>query len=462
MAKPMSYSEFRGHTTGGEYGTMLKGWKERKPPIFNSVLHRTAGIYCLYIHKIPHNVLDKDKKNRCWSGNYNCWEDEKLLRRQYQRHEDETRKYPPVSCGACKMIEWFHQQILDRKISWVEEVFAWESDKDDESRVIHAGGLTGMFGSKNLEDDEIKEMNKHGVYQRDAWMFNFMAKANYLMTVVDFDSPKDGVQTALETSLLGDKVQTVIDDAMSEDEENDGKLGDPSQTPYVIQWEYDSAKNISFNDRYHARPMRSGKKWEISDDIMQLISDDPPDLGNLVRPFNAQELRENLESACKIKGVPWDDFFGKRQASSKQAERGEISGTTRRTSDVAPKPPKEEPKPKADTKPRGKPEVTQNADGTLTINGVTYIDDDPGCPNPECDQPVKEEDKVCPHCGLRFVPAEPEPPPKERRKRGVPLEDSEPRREVKPTPKDAPRGAQSGRRASPDVFPEDDGDDIPF
>lgn len=454
MPKPMNYREFRDHSTGSEYGTMLKGWKDRKPPIFNSVLHRTAGIYCLYIHKIPRLVTtETDKKVHAWSGNYNCWEDEKNIKRQYMRHEDDTRKFPPEKCGVCKLNEWFVQQIWDQKISWLEEVFKWEADDSDETRIVHPGGLTGLFGKKDLDDDEIEEMNKHGVYQKDAWMQSFMAKANYLLTVVDFDSPKDGVQTALETSLLGDKVQTVIDDQMSADEDNDGALGDPSQTPYVIQWEYDNGKNTPFNKRYHARPMRTGKKWEISEEINEMISADPPDLGNLIRPFNAQELRENLEKACLIKGVPWDDFFGKaQQASSKQASsRSESSGTRERA--------KSEPPPKSREKEQPKGPVA-NADGTITINGVKYDDDDPECD--DCDQPMKMEDKKCPHCGKVYVVDEeaetPPPPTKERRKRGVPLTEADVKGKepAKETP--APKG---GRRGNREVFPGE-GSDVPF
>lgn len=405
MSEKLGIDEFMTHSTSTPKGAYLSKWKDRSPPKVNTVLHKKADIYVLWRHQLPRIVIiEKDNEKHVWGGNYVCWESESLLKKQFKRLDDDTRVVPPETCPLCKMIEWTYQSILDGKIEWTTEMFSFESDDPKESRTIHAGGICNMFGKDDLSDDEKKDLKKHGIYQQDAWKENAWAKASYLLQVVDVDEPSAGVQIAIESSLLGDKVRTVISDRrMSLGKDR----GDPTKNPYVIQWEHNPARNIAFNKKYHARLMDG---MEITEQVMALIDGDPQDVANIIKRFNALELRAQLEEAAVME-IPWDNFFGKLEArvsGPSHVPGNEYKGAGKRPADLT------------DHAERpGEVGTTAGTSATADTDRAPAPEGDEEVDCDECNQVMKMSDKKCPHCGHVYIVEEPTPPPpQERRKRG--------------------------------------------
>lgn len=430
MPDALSLDEFMTHSTTAARGSFLRGWKDRNPPTVNTVLHTRNSIYVTYRHEFPKIVVREKEKDRVvWPGNYVCHEEEKLIKDQFKRDDDGMREYPPSSCGACKLIEWTYQQVLDKKLSWVEPIFRFEADDPKATKTLHAGGITNIFGRRDLSDSEKEDMKKHGIFMKDAWAQACWAKAKYLFLVVDYDDVAAGVQIAIESSLLGNKVRGVIADKRASDGKDEG---DPFKNPYVIQWEFNPAKNCPINEKYKARAIAKFKVTE-REDLMALIHDSPPSVDNILKPFDPIDLRTALEEAALIE-FPWDDFFGPvEQAESPAREKSNGASTPDVSSKAG--------------------QVSTGAAKVASKPSVEYGPDDPECP--ECDKPVKDDDKKCPHCGAVFEADEPPPPPPPpRRKKGV-----QPTAPVQAASKPAPKA--DPKKAGSSAFP-DDGDDIPF
>lgn len=443
----LSLDDFMGHKTSaprGEYLESAKNWplvEGSKPPVkgVNVVLHTQNSIYVLWRHGVPRVVADKKDADKLsiWNGNYVCFENEDVLKQQFKRHDDGTRKLAPKSCGICKMNEWVYQQIINNKLPWTKEVFRFEATSSQDSRVIHAGGMCNLFGRNDLADDEKAELKKHGIFLKDAWKENCNAKANYMFLVVDYDNPGSGVQVAIEPSGLGDKVQTMIADrrqSLGMDE------GNPQKNPFVMQWTYNEAPGIEFGKKYHARSI---DKWKVTQedepDVWDLIHQEPPSVDNIIRPFKILEVRAALEEACLI-SMPWDQFFGD-DGSQQQDEPEERARPGRQAA--------------ADSKPSGRKAAPPDE----------LAEEEFDCD--ACDKgPVPASAKKCPFCGIKFAGAEPDPEPEEA------PPPRRPKRATAPTPASTKPAsnttakqddAPTGRRPAKGAFPPDSDDgDIPF
>src|SRR5208282_1646050 len=159
----------------------------------------------------------------------------------------------------------------------------------------------GMFRKDDMTDDEIKQAKAAGIRFDQAWMENAYAKCNYVFSLVDADNVQDGLQIATVPALLGDKVKEVISDRCKS---LGRELGDPWQNPYCIQWEY-LKHEAEFNKKYKARVMEQVK---LTDPIRQLIYGEPPDISNVVAPFNLETMRAYLERHCLVK-LDWNHVF---------------------------------------------------------------------------------------------------------------------------------------------------------
>lgn len=442
MARPraLSTNEFQGHQTSAPRGSFLERAKKwppvarSQPPVLgvNVVLAKGDSIYVLWRHGLPRiQISEKDGSRMVWGGNFVCHEEERpTLINQFRRdRETGERLHPPQACPICKMVEWCWQQIDAGKLDWLTEVFRFEADIPKDTRVLHAGGLCNIFGKKDLDDEQKKEMKRHGIYQTDAWKEVAWAKANYLFLVADYDHPENGVQIAIEPAGLGEKVRGVISDERVSKGEDEG---DPQKNPYVIQWTYNPADGVEFG-KYHARRI---DRMPITPEIEALISGPLPDVENLLQPFNAIELRAQLEEAALIE-LPWDEFFGPGQAPAQQE---------RRTPSVA-------------------PPLKNIASAVAGVGGPAEEEFD-------CDQCGKGPIVAtgpCKFCG--FDPDAPLPPPPQeppRRRRGV-APSSAPKAPSAGLAAKAPQNASQGQQSPPPkggggvkpVFPDDDGD-VPF
>lgn len=445
MSKALSLDEFMNSSTSSGYSSFLqqpKKWPvlpDIKPAVkgVNVVLHRKDSIYMLWRHGMPRIHITEKEEKKVWGANHVCFEDESVLRNQHKRDDDGLRKVTPRTCPLCKMIEWFYQQITNGDLEWTDEIFRFEGDDPRENRVLHAGGICNMFGRRDLSDEEKSQMKKHGIYENDAWKENCWARANYMFLVVDYDDPNSGVQIAVQSSSLGDKVQTMIQDrrqSLGRDE------GNPQINPFVMQWTYNEKKGLPFNEIYHARVM---ERLKVGPDILDLIDAPPPDVANIVKPFNSLEVRAALEDAALVK-LPWEEWFGKGQVAAPQEKRSsEVQGKSLAEKRIAEKA-QENRTPKSDPPPAADDEGEEFDCGS-------------------CDKgPVPANAKKCPFCGVKFEgeeeeEKEEEPAPPPRRKKGPAASAGA---STTSTTKVAPK-ASGGPAKGKGAFPDDD-NDVPF
>lgn len=465
--------EFLGHKTQSSRGGYLRGWKERKTHSVDVWLHRAGGIWPLWQHNVPRRVnIERDgtKVWEVWGGNYNCWEDEKLLLKQYRRNDEGERIAPPERCGICLMLDWIYTKVmLERTLDWLEPVFSFKADDPSKSRIVHAGGLVGLFGARDLTDEHKRAIREAGI-KEGGWMENAQAKASYLLCVVDNESPNMGVQKAQEKADLGDKIKTTIRQEMeSLSTSGKGPEGNPSKEPYVFRWKYDPDKAIEFNKRYAVLAMR---KIALTDEINALISGDLPDVTDDVKKFDAKELHAELEEHALI-DMPFAEFFSAPQPASAAPAAKKEEAKEERTSEVTtrmPPPgakgtgkatkPTEKPEAKPAAEPSGEMVKCDNCPAIIPLEskkcpGCGYVYEEEAAPPPEPEKPKVRSraealaEREAAKVAASKVEAKPETKPAAAAKVGPPI--------GKKTP--APPGIEKGKAV--EEVPEDD-DEIPF
>lgn len=387
--------EFLKHrATERSYG-YLKNWKDRNPPEINLFLHTRRLPVVLWQHPFPRAFVRENKETKkperiVYGGNYNCREDEAVLRKQFHRKEDGTRKYAPVKCPMCRLVEHVRDLVEEGQMNWLTPIFRFEGD--EEIQYVHAGGLFGMFKDDDLSDDEKKEALKAGIKFKEAWKENAYAKCNYVFCVVDAANVQDGIQIATVPNLLADKVKEVINDR---GKSKGSEAGNPWLNPYCIQWEF-LKHEPEIQKKYKARPM----DIPLTDAIRQHIISDPPDLSGVTAPFNLATMRSYLERWAVVK-LDWEHIFNVPHLPDDDTARSEPVG--------------ELPGDEGPAKGGAAPEV-----GRCSECGKTEAE---GCQHVECTcgKPILETDATCKHCGKVWIAsaAPPPPPPTTgRRRRG--------------------------------------------
>lgn len=460
-----STKAFTGHRSGGG-GAYLKKWKDKgKIDIW---IHIKEMPLAMWRHQIPNIVPTEDRQTRkktvhVWSRNVVCFENERTLDGQYFRDKDTgERKHPPKRCGLCKLVEWCYQQCVTfeehrednekliaagktKKVKGIEfttPLFVFEGDVDDERRVLHIGGICNLFRPEKLNDEQKAAMAEAKISPKNAWQENTYAKCQYALCVVNNDRPEDGVQIAVETSGLGDKVKKVLNDVLEEEQRA------YEDEPYCIRLKYDEHEK-DMNKMYSAIPMR---KIKPTPRILKLIRGDAPsdELDKLTETFNQQSVRAMLERYCveEFKSVvPWDDLFPTKEQEKKWEEEDEASAKENARDD--------------DSGPRS---VARDDD-----DDEDEEDDEEEqfeCDNEDCDAVVKASDKKCPKCGMKFDTGddddddendakepEPEPEPEKPKMRTR----SEAKREEKEK-----KAAKGSKKSEPEVAEDNQGDEIPF
>ena len=395
--------EFLKHKSTERSSGYLKNWKDNNPPEINIFLHTKRMPVILWQHPFPRAFVRDNKDTKkpermVYGGNWNCREPEDVLKKQYHRKDDGTRKAPPTHCPMCRLVEHVRDLVEEDHMDWLTPLFRFESEKD--TQTIHAGGLFGMFRQDDLSEEEMRQAREHRINFREAWKENSYSKCNYMFCVVDVANVQGGVQVATVPSLLGDKVKEVINDRMKS---YGAEAGNPWFNPFCIQWEYLKAE-VEFNKKYKARPMDSIR---LTDPIKALILSDPPDLSRETAPFNLVTMRAYLETHCLVKDLDWEYIFKVPKLKDDEAEQtDEVAGVLPADGESVADIPQSAGAPQADVCSEcGKTEAT-------------------GCKHVECTcgKPILETDAMCKHCGKVWIasaapPPAPEPVPTRGRKR---------------------------------------------
>lgn len=308
-----SLDDFLSYSNRGEKTKYLSKWKEDGSIIV--WLSRLIAPRRLWRHRLKRIAELKDKttgatEKKIWSDNYVCLEPEDILKDQNLTNKlTGMRKRPPHTCPNCLFAEYIREQILTGKLDWLAPVLKYETD--DEEVVVHAHGMFGYPKADKLSDAQKKQLKEAGIYGKDSWQEDMRAKLNWIFVCAEHNHPENGLQVAIEPALLGDKVRAVIKKAIEAAEvvtPGDGTAGDPFKNPYPFKFSYNDAEGIAFGDKYDATGLQGVKP---SPEIEKLISEDPPTeaVENLRARPNLAQLRENLESHCLLKNVPWDRIF---------------------------------------------------------------------------------------------------------------------------------------------------------
>lgn len=387
----MTYEEgslegFLTHNPNDRFSKFVGNWKKADPPQLDVFLHTKMLPVPVWRHPMYKVLVIEDKATkepvmRVWGDNLVCAEHEVVLKAQWRRKPDGTREVPVQSCCQCKLIDAVYLLLEEEKLKWTQPILRFQGDLAKETRVIHAGGLIGEFGKKDLDAQELELLRKVGISQKeDAWKETFRPKAEYLCHLVDARKVGDGLKVSWETAGLGDKIRDVIRSQFEswKDSPTPDK-GSIVKSPYCIRFKFNDAEKDP-HKKYSVNRLDS---VEATGEILAIIQGPKPDYAALVKPPPADELRARLEKAAFPefrKLLDWDAVFGKpKAAADKPAE------------------------------PRA-PEV----------GGAQEDDDKVLCDNEACRKPIGITDKKCEHCGHVYEveeeakPAAPPPPPTRR------------------------------------------------
>lgn len=307
---------FLGHDPSGggfERGKFLRGWKKRNPPEVNIWLHTRVMFTALWQHNLPRLVVRKDKdsgeeKAEIWGNSWVCWEDEAVLSNRKRDYHSGEREEPFRICPVCKMIEWVRTAVRQGSLSGADPIFRYVTPDESDERIIHAAGIYN-----GLDDVDEAELKAAKIKLSEAWKENGNSKCNYVFCVADHDNPEDGLQIAIETSLVGDKTKAVIRRKRKKNGEDSD--WNPLATPYAICWEHHASEKV-FDKKYEAddRP-----KLKLTPEIEALITGEPPtdQLERVKAPGRLRELRDQMEKFALIE-MPWDEFFADAEAKEKE------------------------------------------------------------------------------------------------------------------------------------------------
>ena len=419
-ARSHTLDDFIGHDTrGGGGAAFLENWKNRTPPRVQVVLHTASPIISVYQHQWPKIVtreVEGKEVQQVWGGNFNSWESEEVLQRQYLRDDDGERKYPPQVCPMAIMLEEVERLMREGELHWSTRLFAFEGDDKEHNKYLHAGALTNkakkLWDDKAITDEMKRKARKKGFPgPADAWMTNMMAKCSYVLVVVDYEDPDSGIQITKETTLVGDKLKKVIRDRRTSEGEDEGN---PLINPYVIQFTH-KPKAKQFDERYDVVAIA---KLEIGDDIMELIKEkDPPNLDRYTAPGDIVVLRASMEDHYVGPAglLDWNFIFAKAEtilgieddgdgadADDQHDEDGDGDKAPEEDAEDAEDAEDSDDKPDriiAKRKGKGADQECFAADGMRLF----------GCE--KCEAIMREDEDVCHNCGEDYGTSESEPEP---------------------------------------------------
>lgn len=433
----ISVEEFLSHSNRGAKRKYLKNWKDEPPHSILTWLSTLSKIVVTWRHPFPEVVPRQDKRTgattkEVWGGKYNCFEDQAVLQRQGLRdRQTGERDTPPQRCPFCLMIEYVRDQVESGKLDWTTPVFKFEATDSEKDRILHAGGLYNAYGRRDITKEEKKELRDAGIYIKEAWNENMMAKMQYIFSIVNHEHPEDGLQVAEVPGLLGDKVKSVIAKAMKSKKDR----GNPMKFPYAIEWVYNPAKDIPFQEKYDATAMED---VELTSAIEKLIRNtDPPDLKGLLQKANPKTILARFQQYSLI-DLPFESFFENidMDASDDEDEHDEEEEK-----------PKRGRTPEVNTRQAAPPAQARRREAPKEPELVL-------CANEKCNKKIAVDAPKCKYCGLVYdvdgddEESESDPKPVAKAKKATPA--AEPAKKSKRAPVDE------------DEEEAEDDDQIPF
>ncbi len=347
MAEFQSVDDFLNYRgSEGNGGKRLKSWAKDKGYL-NFWLHTQQFPCAVWYHRLPELVVRTDKddpsitRKNVWGRQHVCWEDDTVLKKQHFRSGEGEREFPPKRCGICRLNEWIRSAIREGVVRDTDILFKWDgSDKPEENTVLHAGGMAAVWKRDKLDEATKKRLGEHGIFMGNgpggrpgAWAESALAKLSYIFVGVDNDDVGAGVQVAVQTKDVGEKVRRLINNEIAS---NDGDAGNPFVNPYCIQIVY-RPEEKEFGKKYDALRMN---RYRYSPEIERLVRGEKPSLKRYVERYDMAMIRSQLEHRA-TREIPWDSIFDVPAGVADEAPPVEAP-KPRTQVQVPPSPPKEE------------------------------------------------------------------------------------------------------------------------
>lgn len=389
------FLNYKGSETTG--GKRLKGWAN-DPGFLNWWMHTQQFPIAIWYHRLPELVVwsPKDaqdtKKKNIWGRQLACHEDDKILKKMYFRNDDGSREFPPKKCGLCRCVECVYQMVRRGQLQDTDLIFKWEgSDKPEENIALHAGGFANYWKRDKLSDAEKERLKNSGIYfsgKQGVWRENAQAKLNYIFVGVNQDDVAAGVQVAVQTKDVGEKVRATINKEIAS---NDGDAGNPFINPYCIQVLY-KAEEKEFGKKYDALRMN---RFKLTPEIERLIKGEKPSVKKYTDKFDQALVRSQLESHALV-DLPWDRIF--------DVEAGPVEPPGPKTSAQVP----------ADVKPSAPaaPPAPAAAAPAASSGGRRRVEppkEEMGDPCDDCKAPMTKTQTKCTQCGAVYANDTPAP-----------------------------------------------------
>jgi len=362
------------------------------------LLSTHAPMVELAVHSWPKQLTikkDNVESTSCWSFDHNCLEDLDLIDDQYKVDDKGLRVRPPVVCPICRLTDWVRREIMAGRINWTQNLFTYTQDKG-EATTLSAGGMCNQFSARDMSDEDKEELKKAGVQVRFAFKQNALAKTKFLYALVDIDDVSKGLQSTVESKSLGQQITRIIDDRMSDL----GERGDPAKNPYPLKFRYfpDKDPKEQYQVSYLAWSDLEESGYKQKDEAIEACRSEkiPASFEKLRGYPNIKQLRQQIEAAALVKGIPFAQIFG--PAETRCDDKGWYS----------------------DGQPEEKPKAPAPEESGEETDGDEDSGDVDTAECGACNAEVPVDALVCPKCGADFSddggeaeaePAEPPPPP---------------------------------------------------
>ena len=324
---------------------------------------------------------------------------------------------PPLwFCPHCLCIEWVREQIEAGELSWTQPIFKIDLD-DGNEMIIHAGGFTGLFSKRDMDDAEKRQLKKAKIRLDEAFKESSMASKDYILSVVSNDAPDECV-IATEKKSVGDKLKKAIRDACEEavDEGRDRREGLPNVTPYAFKFSYHEKK--TFSDKYD---VQRRPKLKMSDEVRATFAEPPPDVSNMVTAPDLELLKDHREALGRFAliDMPIDQFY--EPALAKLGESFDDEGGD---DDESPEEGRianaGDPDDELPASWGGGAEGSDSEEDASEDEDEDEDEDDGMVECDSCGKPMPETDMTCPHCCAEYEEVNGEivlkPKPKRRRR----------------------------------------------
>lgn len=246
-----------------------------------------------------------------WSDDVVCLEsdaegEDSVLEQRFFRHEDGSRKKPPLYCPMCRLDEAIFQAVRAGRLDPAEVIFHFPGQKKkyngrefDTTVTIHAAGAYGGFrkivegfrdadGKTGTQSVLYKALNDKGIYTGEAWKEDIRVSLNYVMQLVDQSEPDKGLRHSCERAGVGNKLKHLI----RQTRKSLGvEAGDPFLHPYCVRFEHHKdAKDPK--DTYDAIRM---EKIPLTEDVSRAIRGPGLDVSRYFELKNLDTLRAQVE-----------------------------------------------------------------------------------------------------------------------------------------------------------------------